>query len=432
MGAGQLVQMAEYNVIGQLIAAALTPYVQAIVNELQSITPLLPLGPADLALAVLRAELTEDDAAAQASMSGLDKARFHTLVQLTGDAPGPGDLAVALRRGIIDRKRYDRGIAQGRLRNEWGDTIRELSIQLPSPIEPLEALLEGQLPEGKARELYLAYGGDPDSFQWRFDSRGASPTPLQLADMANRGIIPWTGTGPTMLSYEQGFLEGDFRNKWSDAIHQAAVYLPPPRTIGAMYREGSITQAQASDLLTKSGVPPELVAAELASASATKTQATKDLAQSTLLALYRDKLATAEQATGWLVGLGYDASEAALILAVEDAALQQHFLSLAIGRMHSLYVAHRVDKAGVTTALGQLGVAADGMTVLLQTWDLERATNIRTLTEAQVTRAFVLTLLDQPTATAQLVALGYSEADAVVLLSIANKGPLVPPLPPTV
>jgi hypothetical protein len=55
--------------------------------------------------------------------------------------------------------------------------------------------------------------------------------------MANRGIIPWSGSGPRSTSFEQAFLEGPWRNKWLGPFRKAAEYFPPPRTITAMYNE---------------------------------------------------------------------------------------------------------------------------------------------------------------------------------------------------
>lgn len=430
IGNNTLLQIVAYNLVGQLVGAVIGPYATAITNEVNAATPLLPLSPADLALAVVRNELTEADAAAEARMSGYNGERFHTLTRLTGDAPGPGDLAVALRRGLIDGERYTQGIRQGRLRDEWGPLVRELAVQQPSPDAILQAYLEGQVGEAEARDRYAKLGGDPDYFDIMFHTQGQAPSPLEAAEAARRGIIPWEGEGPEAVSFHQSFLEGPWRNKWEPVIRALSVYLPPPRTVTAMYKEGSLDHARAAELLTQQGVPPDLVEAYLASGSAQKTQPTKDLAQSTIVELYRDRLIKAADAQAMLESLGYSADEAGFILAVEDTRLSQRFLSLAVGRIHTLYVGHKLDRTTTINVLGSLGVDDTGRSDLMAIWDWERSANIRQLSPAEIAQAYHYKILDQPTALTRLQELGLTPYDAWLFLSVHEKGPLGEAPPP--
>lgn len=420
IGNNTLTQIALYQLVGQLLGAVLGPYAQAISNQVNAATPLVPLSPADLAVAVIRSEITEADAAGQAALSGYNADRFHTLTRLAGNAPAPGDLAVALRRGLIDRATYDRGIAQGALRNEWGETLRELAVQQPTPEAMLAAYLEGQIPEAEARERFAALGGDPGYFDILFHTQGQAPTPVQAADMANRGLIPWEGTGPDAVSFQQSFLEGPWRNKWLQPFREAAAYLPPPRTITAMYREGSLDHARAAELLRKQGVPPDLVTAYLESGSAQKTAKARDLANDTIVELYRDRLIERSVAQSMLEGNGYSAQEADYILAIEDTRLAQRFLNAAVGRVHTLYVGHKIDRQTVTNVLAQLGLDASGTSDLVAIWDWERAANVHALTAADIRSAFHYKIIDQATAQARLVELGLAPYDAWLYLSIGE------------
>lgn len=429
LGNNALLQIVLYNLVGQLVGAVIGPYATAISNEVNSLTPLLPLSPADLALAVVRNELDEPAAAKQASMSGVDVDRFHLLTRLTGDAPGPGDLAVALRRGLIDAATFDRGIRQGRLRDEWAELVRQLSVQQPPPQAMLQAYLEGQIPEAEARRRYAELGGDPAYFDIEFHTQGQAPSPLEAAEMARRGLIPWDGEGPEVTSFRQAFLEGPWRNKWLDPYRTLTEYLPPPRTVTAMYKEGSLSHDAAAALLAKQGLSPELVAAYLSSGSAQKTAPTKDLAQGTVTTLYRDRLIPVADATAMLVALGYDATEAGFILQIENLRVAHQFLSLAVGRIHTLYVGHKLSRADGISVLGHLGLDATNVSDLVSIWDWERAANVKQLTAAEVAAAWRYKLLDEPGALAELAALGYTPADAWLYLAIHNKAPLTTPKP---
>lgn len=429
IGNNTLTQIALYQLVGQLLGAVLGPYAQAITNQVNEVSPLVPLSPADMAALVIRSEVTEAEGAAEARKSGVNTERFHQLTRLAGQAPGPGDLAVALRRGLIDQARFDKGIAQGNLRNEWGELVRQLSVQQPSPEAMLQAYLEGQVGEAEARDKYAKLGGDPAYFDVLFHSQGQAPTPVQAADMANRGIIPWKGTGPDAVSFEQAFLEGPWRNKWLAPFQKAAKYLPPPRTVTAMYKEGSIDHKRAAQLLSDQGLDPDLVEAYLASGSAQKTAKERDLAQSTIVELYRDRLVKRADAATMLQGLGYDETEAGFILDIEDARLAQRFLNTAVGRIHTLYVGHKLDRNTVGSVLAQLGVDADGANDLVAIWDWERAANVHTLTPADVRAAFHWKIIDQATAQSQLIELGMVPYDAWLYLSIGEHQPLGDPPP---
>jgi hypothetical protein len=424
IGNNTLLQIVVYNLVGQLIGAVVGPYAQAISNEVMSANPLIPLSPADLALAVVRNELSEEAAATEAAMSGYNAGRFHTLTRLTGDAPGPGDLAVALRRGLIDGATYDRGIRQGRLRDEWADLVRELAVQQPPPQAMLQAYLEGQVDEAEARAKYAALGGDPAYFDVLFHTQGQAPTPLEAAEMARRGIIGWEETGPEATSFRQAFLEGPWRNKWEAPYRALTEVLPPPRTITAMYREGALTHDQAAAILAKQGVTPDLQDAYLFAGSQQKTQGQRDLALGTITQLYQDRLVKLDDATAMIEALGYDATEAGFILALEDTKLAARFLSLAVGRIHALYVGHKLARAATISVLGQLGVDPNGVSDLVGIWDWERAANVKSLTAAEIAGAMHYKIITQAEAQADLVELGYTPHDAWLYLSVHEKAPL--------
>jgi hypothetical protein len=421
LGNPTLQQLLIWQVGAQIIGSALGPYLTALQVQVNSASPLALLSPELAAEAVLRNVWPRDRAAAEARGGGVSGERFDVLARLAGNAPDPTSLAVALRRKLISPERYLDGIRQGRLRDEWADVVRELAVHEPGPEAPLAALLQGQLPEGRARELYARFGGDPEHFDWLFDTQGQAPTPTQALELANRGIIPWAGEGPDATSFRQAFLEGPWRNKWEPAFRALGEYLPPPRTVTAMFNEGSIGRGRAIELLQKQGLAPDLAAAYISSGSAQRTAPTRDLARTTIEALYRDRLIGRGQAADALVGMGYDAEEADLLLQVVDVAVAQRFLTAAVGRIRSLYVGHKLDRPAAMAILAQLDVPPDNVTDLLSIWDLEEAANVRPLTPAQVAAALRATFIDQATAQAMLEGQGYQPFDAWLLLSLAAK-----------
>ena len=417
-------QIATYNVVGALISASLGPYLQALTNQVNQLSPLVPLSPADAAEAVLRKEWTPEQAAAEARFSGVNAERFAILARLAGNAPDPGSLAVALRRKLIDRATYDRGIAQGRLRTEWGDLVRELATQIPSPGAALEAYLEGQVDEATGRQLYELFGGAPEYFDLLYNTQGQAPTPTQALELANRGLIPWDGEGPGVVSYRQAFLEGPWRNKWLGPFQALGEYLPPPRTVTAMLHEGSLSQDEAVRYLRMQGLSAELAAKYVSSGSSQQLTATKDLAQSTILALYRDQLVSRAEAGQMLTALDYSPEAADFVLQVADLQLSQHYLGLAVSRIRTLYTGHKITQEQATSALADLQVPAANLQQLIAIWAYERAANVQVLTAAQLASAYRGNIISQLDAQNRLEGLGYTADDAWLYLSQSVGKPL--------
>lgn len=424
LGNPVLEQLLLYNVVGQLIGAALGPFLIATSNTVNTAEPLVALTPAEAAEAVLRNVMDEGAGAAEAVKYGVNAERFHVLALLAGNAPDPTGLAVALRRHIIDEGRYLTGIRQGRLRDEWAEVVKELAVQEPTPDDALEALVEGQLSEGEARAKFAAFGGMASEFDWLLGTRGAAPSPLEAADMVHRGLIPRGGKGLGVLSFDQAVAEGHTRTKWTDAYWGLAQYLPPPRTITAMHREGALSDAEAARLLEEQGVSAQLAQVYLRASSSQKVAHHRQLAESTVLALYRDRLIPRAEAVAFLEALTFTAQEADFILQVEDMRLTARATEAAVNRVHGLYTGHKIDQAAASAALASVGIDAHQAGELVAVWTHERAANVRTLTPAQVEAALEHGIIDQATAQGELEAMGYTPHDAWLALSVHHKSAL--------
>ena len=168
----------------------------------------------------------------------------------------------------------------------------------------------------------------------------------------------------------------------------------------------------------------------MASGSSQKTQASRDLSVSTITTLYGDQLIDGPTATGMLTALGYDASEAGFVLAVQDLRRVQHYVETAVTRVHSLYTGHKLGRNVAYGALIDLQVTPDDANSLLDLWDIERLANVKVLTPAEIASAFVKGFLAESDALARLADAGYQPYDAWVYLAIHAKDPLTTPAPP--
>lgn len=394
------------------------------------------ISPADAASAVVRHFMDQGQGEAEARKSGVDAALFATLVALSGDAPAPGQLAEAARRGLIpdqgtgpDAVSFVQGISEGRLANKWTDMIRGLAQQWPTPTDALAATLEGQVSETEGRALFQKFGGDPAYFQLLFNTRGNAPTPVEALELANRGIIPWDGTGPDVTSYHQAFLEGPWRNKWLEPYKALGEYVPPPETVRTLLEQGAITETQAADLWAKNGLAPDTIQAYLQAALFNNAAATRGLTVSAILDMYYGQLISKDDAKSFLDLFQVPGSNADLLLAYVDMRRGITAVNTAVARIQTLFTSRKIGVDVATQALARLNIPQDSIDSIITTWEVEASVNVRTLTEPQIVDAQAAGIITIDQAMTELTAIGYTAFDAWVLLSIKNKGPL-PNQPP--
>lgn len=389
------------------------------------------LSPQAAAEAVVRGFLGHDQGEAAAALSGVDAAQFRTMVALAGDAPAPGQLAEALRRGVIPYDSGDsgkpgfvQGIREGRLADKWAPLIQALSTLFPTPVDALEALLVGQVSEQDARDLYKVFGGEAKYFDLLFHTRGESPTPLELITLANRGDIDWDGRGPDAVTYEQGFHEGRWRNKWEPVYRKLAQYEPPESTVVTLLAHGALTNEQASVLLKRQGMADDLIHAYIDEAH---TEALSDYRGATvsmvLQAYYRQMIST-DQAIPILESLHVTPIAAQFMLVYEN--LQRAFTAVdnALSRIRTLFAARKITLATARNALIELEIPATHIEGVLKSWEIENSISVKVLTETQIVDAWHADILTNDEAITELTNIGYTPFDAWVLMSVKAKAPI--------
>ena len=394
------------------------------------------LSPADAASAVVRNFMTAEAGLAEAAKSGVSADLFNIMVHLSGDAPAPGQLAEALRRGIIpvegtgaDSTSFNQGIAEGRLADKWASVIQALSKAWPTPTQAIDSALKGQITQAEGQSLYEKLGGDPQFYKLLLDSAGNAPTPLEALNMAYRGAIPFTGTGPDVVSFEQAFLEGPWRDKWMAPYRQLGEYIPPPETVRTLLEQGAIDKATAAKWWAASGMPQSTIEEYLKAAAFNNTAATRGLTVTSVLDMYYAQLQSRADTAKLLAIFGVPPTNAEELLAYVDMRRAIAAVNSAVTRIQTLFITHKITENTARDALTRLKIPASTISDILQTWLLAESANVRTLTESQITDAFYYQIMPYETALQELQNIGYTPYDAYVLLSNKAKGPLPNPPP---
>jgi len=148
----------------------------------------------------------------------------------------------------------------------------------------------------------------------------------------------------------------------------------------------------------------------------------KDLSRSVVTDAYRRGVFDFNRAAVELVEAGYTQDDAELLLQLEDLKLQQELTDMEIDLVLQEAKAQDITLAEAETRLLGLGLEPARVTFLTRREELRRMTKTRTLTVSQISRAFGAGIFTQDVFLEKVVALGYTEDDAAVLLGL--EGPV--------
>jgi hypothetical protein len=425
-----------WQVLGQLIQPILSPAVIQLQQEVLRTTHPVALDIASSVDAVIKGHKSFDDGYADASQYGISREDFTTLVASAGAPPDLAFLTEAWRRGFIaesgladNSTSLEQGIYESRLKNKWVEVVKKMQFRLADPSLVIEAWLRAQIEEPAARELLRKAGVDEPTGTLWYKASGRPPGPMELIELTRRGFIPEAGEGGDTLSLRQGYLETDLKNKWYDVWKRLMEYHPPPRTITALLRAGSITEADALDAYKKSGLDEKWAAAYVADAHHQRTATTRELVKSDILTLYAEAIFSREEAKAHLETLGYVGPVAEFELEAVDFRRTRALIDHAVNRVRAFYVGHKISEQHALDSLAALNVGKEQITRLLQVWRLERADNVKTLSAAEVVRLAKLGVIEEPQALAMLEQEGYSPLDAWYRLADGLGGLPVTPRP---
>lgn len=424
-------QLFVWSVVNQVLNALLSPAFTELAQGVNEKAPVLALSPADAAHGVVRSYMADADGQAEAAKSGIDATRWAVLRSLAGVAPGPQQLAEALRRGAIpetgsgaDSVSFEQGIRETDLLDKWTDTIKAISLLWPSPADIIDAVVKNQIPLADGQATYARVGGDPQWYQLLVDTNGNPPSPTELLELAQRQLIPWHGIGPDQTTFQQGIYEGRTKDKWEPLYELLNNYFPTVAETVELYRWGQLDVPTATKLMAQRGLSADYAAKWIAYADANAINDYRGLTEQAILAMLSLSYISDAQARTMLAATHH--GPAAIDELISYGHIQRTIQSAnqAISRVGSLYQGRKITAESATTALTTLGVEAAAIPQIIADWDAIVNVNVKLLTEAQIADALTYEIMDYPTAQQELENIGYTPYDAWVVLSIKNKAPL--------
>lgn len=363
--------------------------------------------------AAVEGALPHDVARRKADLAGTTGDDFETLFAIAGNPPGLGEALELLRRGKLSEAEVRKVIAESNTKTKYADALLELRYQIPTTSQALQGEVEGQLSGAQARAAFARAGGNPADYEWLFGVAGDPIAPGQTLDLWNRELL-------TEADVDQIMLESTIKPKWIDTYKKLAIRIPPLEQTGMLMRRGVWTQAEGETNLRHLGFAPDMAAALAEMYAQDEAAGDVEFAKGEVRALYRASLIDRQRAAELLVALGKTDEYAQFMLDLDDAVKARQRLDRNINVVRTKYLAFRIDDAEASETLDAIGVQPEARTDYLDEWGALREVTMRDLTEAQVGMALKRGSIDAADYLQRLARMGYSEADAQLLL--ANRG----------
>lgn len=369
----------------------------------------VPVSPADAALAVLRGEMSEQDGRNIAAASGLTAESFDTLLANTGEPLGLMQLLEARRRGFIDDATLRKGILQSRVRDEWIPTAEKLAYAPMSVSDAVNATVQDQLPFADADKIAQQNGLEPGAFQTLVNTAGEPLSRGEMMQLYNRGKV-------SKDQVIQAFRESRIKNKYNDLAFDLHERLLEPRELADAVQLGTATLDQAIANAMAYGYSKQDATILVTQGSARKLETYKNKVITSIESLYEDGGIDNTAAASAIKGLGYTEQEASFILEAADMRRTTRQMQQVISAVRGKFLARHVTSTQVTSILTTAGVPQTQIAFLLSEWQTEQQAFTRELTPAQVVKAVNNDLMSSDDGMTRLVAMGYSEEDAGLLL----------------
>lgn len=415
--------------VGGALSTVLEPYFASMAQAAWASNPVQTLSPSVLADLVTRGLVSPEVAAAEARRSGIAEERFAWIVEQARTRPAVGEiLELRNRREITDDQALEHLQRLG-YSPEDARLLLGLRVRVVPPTDVIRfAVREVFSPELRAR---LQLDADfPEDALPRFERAGISeadardywaahwdlPSPTQGYEMLHRGLISEQELDDLLRAL-------DYSPAWRDKLAAISYRVPTRVDLRRMYRAGVIDRDRVYRGYLDLGYAPDDARALTEFAVAEAVEEDRQPTASEVVTAYEARLIDQREAEEMLTALGYAPEARELKLALADARRERRFRELAISRVRSLFVGHRIDEAEAQTTLDRLGVPPSEKADLLEVWRLERAANVATLTASQVAGAARRGLLSPEEALERLQRLGYDRADAEIILGLAFPPP---------
>lgn len=381
---------------------------QNTINDLRKANRYVGLSAPDAADGVERSRWSMEEGDAWAAESAVSSTAFQAMVDLVGEPPPLDEMRSLLVQGRLDPLTFQTMYRYSRMRNDWLDQYQEGHYRPLSGADIVEAYIKGNIGESEASDRYGVGGGRPEDFPLASLTAGEAIGTESALNLFNHDLISEAEV-KSVIRYSR-------INPRFEAIAelQRHHYLPAFQIV-RMLTAGTATAEQATTWLLQDGYPADQVGALVSGATVTKVTKHKDAAESVVLDSYTAGMISGAQALAALADLGYVGAEAALILQSVDARRTITLQTQATAAVRKAYLAGKLTAAQASGDLDSIGVHPTVRDHEIAAWNVEKATEFRELTPAQIGTLVKDGIVSARWAIGRWQAMGYDPAEAVLL-----------------
>ena len=404
----------------------------------------VPLSPAVLADMEIRNIGGTFDKVQEAAYSGLDETRFNLMVEDTGESYGIDQALGLWWRGLhleslvanpdtaagaiypytasgtldplgIPEAELDKVIYYSRVRDEFIPDLKLLAQRTMSQADAINMAVKGRVDPTTARMLFVAAGGIEDQFDALYESAGDSVGVVHAVELEAHGMI-------SADELQQVIYQSRINPRFYNTALLANVKWLPPYQIKAAVAAGTIDTATAMQWLMEQGYPEDQATAFAVASGAGTIAKPKAETEAMILDDFEAQILTETEATTALRSLGYEAGAIPYIL---EYVLARRLLTLrntAMTRIRTAYVTSLVTEDWARTELAKIGIPEAAIAASFVTWDIEKATDIKRLSAAQVGKLAEDGVITADNAVARWVQMGYAPDEAQLLLYVYPAG----------
>lgn len=430
------------------IASAVT---QASINKALSEYPNVPLSPAVLADMSIRQLTIPSDAAgidpkltAEAALSGIAPGRFAAMSLDTGESYGIDQALGLWHRGSympdpvtntdtspgappymaggmlgdtygITEAELDTVIYYSRVRNEFIPDLKKLSWSSMTGADAVNTLVKGRTTYDLAKAWYEAAGGMPEQFDVLYESAGDSIGVEKAVELHAHKMI-------TDAELHDVITQSRINPRFYDVATKTNAHWLAPYMLGKVVANGSVDAITGTTWLIEAGYPADQAAAFIAGEVKGTVAKPKGETEAIILDDFEAQIITEAEAVAALKNLGYLDSAIPFILQAKTAARVITMRNAAITRTRTAYVLFLITEDAAKADLVALGMPQVAIDQFLTAWTIEQSLNIKRLSMAQVGKLVEDGVIDAKNATDRWVQMGYPPEEAQLLLYIYQPG----------
>jgi Holliday junction resolvasome RuvABC DNA-binding subunit len=322
----------------------------------------------------------------------------------------PATVLELARRRIIDIPRAEAILRLNGFTPESVQNLLLLTVGPPDASTLVAAVTQSQITPGEFADLLPQVGIDGKWANVIFQTAGQSPPPELAGRLFREGWVD-------EALYKKMLLESPLKNQYVDVLANLRFRFPPMRTTLKMFADGLIDAPTAQTYLEKLGFFPVDAANLVKSAAKHQSTSVKNLSPSTVEKLYARGKYDRATAMSTLEALGYDATEAGLLLDLVDDDRSHGAMDRAATSIGTRYTSWKIDRAEAVTLLDRINVPAADRDDLLEIWDARRDAQTLHLSEAFLHKAFKANKISRDDVQRRLLAMGYDATDTAIILA---------------